>query len=219
MSETDKIINIARGEIGVKENPAGSNKVKYNTWYYGSSVSGDEYPWCMTFVQWCFNSASCSLPYKTASCSGLLNWYKTKFPDKIVQNPKPNDIVIYTFGHTGIVEQDNKNGTITAIEGNTSSDDKGDQSNGGGVFRRKRSKTLVEAYIRPFDFKEDNMTDKEIYEAYNRYAKNLPLNLDAKTKSEYDEAIKQGITDGSNPNGTATRWQASIMSLRAINKK
>ena len=47
--------------------------------------------------------------------------------------------------------------TITAIEGNTSAGEAGSQSNGGGVFRRKRSKTLVTAYIRAFDEEEDDM--------------------------------------------------------------
>ena len=30
-----ELINIAQNEVGVKENPANSNNVKYNTWYYG----------------------------------------------------------------------------------------------------------------------------------------------------------------------------------------
>lgn len=34
------ILRIARGEIGVTESPVGSNRVKYNTWYYGREVAG-----------------------------------------------------------------------------------------------------------------------------------------------------------------------------------
>ena len=213
-------ISIATKEIGTVEQPKNSNNVKYNTWFYGKKVSGAAYPWCMVFVQWCFDKSGHKLPYKTASCSALLNWYKSKFPGHIVKEPKPNDIVIYTFGHTGIFEKDNRDGTITAIEGNTSADNNGSQANGGGVFRRKREKTLVKAYIRPFDFEEEEiMTDKEIYEAYNRYAKSQPLNIGAKTKAEYDEAVKEGITDGTNPTGAVTRWQAAIMALRALKKR
>ena len=212
-------ISIATKEIGTVEQPKNSNNVKYNTWFYGKKVSGAAYPWCMVFVEWCFDQSGHKLPYKTASCSGLLNWYKSKLPRRIVKEPKPNDIVIYTFGHTGIVESVSGK-TITAIEGNTSADDGGSQANGGGVFRRKREKTLVKAYIRPFDFEEEEiMTDKEIYEAYNRYAKTLPLNIGAKTKAEYDEAVKEGITDGTNPAGAVTRWQAAIMALRALKKR
>ena len=49
-----KLLKIAQAELGVTEYPSGSNKVKYNTWYYGQVVSGDAYPWCAVFVCWCF---------------------------------------------------------------------------------------------------------------------------------------------------------------------
>ena len=42
----ETILNIARGELGVRESPAGSNRVKYNRAYYGREVSGSSYPWC-----------------------------------------------------------------------------------------------------------------------------------------------------------------------------
>lgn len=49
-----QLVKIAESQVGVKETPAGSNKVKYNTWYYGRVVSGSAYPWCCVFVEWCF---------------------------------------------------------------------------------------------------------------------------------------------------------------------
>ena len=64
-----ELLRIASAEIGTKENPAGSNKVKYNTWYYGRAVSGKAYPWCMVFVQWVFDRAGIAVPIKTASCA------------------------------------------------------------------------------------------------------------------------------------------------------
>lgn len=48
------VVKTALAQVGVKEKPRNSNNVKYNTWYYGRKVSGDKYPWCMTFVQWIF---------------------------------------------------------------------------------------------------------------------------------------------------------------------
>jgi hypothetical protein len=48
------LVKVAAGQIGVTEYPPGSNAIKYNTWYYGSPVSGDAYPWCCVFVEWCF---------------------------------------------------------------------------------------------------------------------------------------------------------------------
>ena len=50
------IAAIARAEVDASdssENPKGSNNVKYNTWYYGHPVSGEDYPWCAVFVSWC----------------------------------------------------------------------------------------------------------------------------------------------------------------------
>ena len=153
------VLKIAAGELGTTERPANSNNVKYNTWFYGREVrdtADTKYPWCMAFVQWCFNQAGRKLPYHTASCSALLNWYRKNRPECIVTAPRPGDIIIYNFGHTGIVESV-AGSTITAIEGNTSAGEAGSQSNGGGGFRRKRSKTLVTAYIRAFDEEEDDM--------------------------------------------------------------
>lgn len=50
----DMVIATALAEVGTKEKPKNSNKVKYNTWFYGKEVSGSAYPWCEVFVQWCF---------------------------------------------------------------------------------------------------------------------------------------------------------------------
>ena len=115
---------------------------------------GSAYPWCMAFVQWCFAQAGRPLPYKTASCSALLTWYRQNRPECIVGDPQPGDIILYTFSHTGILESV-QDGVITAIEGNTSA---GNDSNGGQVQRRKRGGSLVKAYIRPFADKKEEDT-------------------------------------------------------------
>lgn len=164
--QQDSLLRIAADQLGVTEWPQNSNKVIYNTWYYGRQVSGSAYPWCMAFVQWCFNQNGTPLPYKTASCSALLNWYKKNQPmQAVLTHPQKGDIVIYNFSHTGIIESDN-GGTITAIEGNTTSSNNGNQSNGGGVFRRTRNKSAVTAYIRPIMKEEEKpMTGKEILAA------------------------------------------------------
>ena len=43
-----KVLEVARGELGVTEEPV--NKVKYNTAYYGREVSGKDYAWCVVFL-------------------------------------------------------------------------------------------------------------------------------------------------------------------------
>ena len=108
------VLTVARGELGNTESPAGSNRTKYGAW-----MKLDGQPWCMSFVQWCCAQAGRPLPFRTGSCSALLDWYRRNHPECVVTTPQPCDIIIYNFGHTGIVERAAVN-TITAIEGNTS---------------------------------------------------------------------------------------------------
>ena len=205
------VLNIACGQLGVTESPAGSNRTKYGKW-----MGLDGQPWCMSFVQWCFHQAGTPLPHKTGSCSALLNWYQKNRPECVVKDPQHGDIIIYNFGHTGIVESASTT-TITAIEGNTSPGQSGSQDNGGGVYRRQRNLALVRAFIRPFPKKEDIMTGKEIYDALTDYLGRQPV--PAWAKAELEEAVKMGITDGSNPMQLIPRYQAVILAKRAVERK
>ena len=205
------VLNIACGQLGVTESPAGSNRTKYGKW-----MGLDGQPWCMSFVQWCFAQAGTPLPHKTGSCSALLNWYRVNRTACVVKEPQPGDIAIFTFGHTGIVERALP-GSVMCIEGNTSPGQSGSQDNGGGVYRRQRNLALVRAFIRPFPKKEDIMTGKEIYDALNDYLSRQPVPNWA--KAELEEAVKMGITDGSNPMQLIPRYQAVILAKRAAEGK
>ena len=171
----EKVLDAARGELGVKESPAGSNRTKYGKWY-----GFDGQPWCMMFVQWCFAQAGQKLPYTTASCSGLLNWCKRHHKEYIADSPEPGDVVIYSFGHTGIVESVGA-GTVTVIEGNTSPGAAGSQDNGGMVCRRTRKTSTVTAYLRFSEKKEDKKMDNTPSPAH---------------KEGVDWAVKNGILTG-----------------------
>lgn len=46
----------------------------------------------------------------------------------------------------------------------------------------------------------------------------VPSWADEKTKAEYEEAKNLGITDGSRPQGNATRFETAIMIKRAVQK-
>ena len=210
MANANDILKIAAADIGYTESPANSNKTKYGKWY-----GMDGQPYCMMAVQFWYDKAGYPLPYKTASCSGLLNWYKANKPDRVHTTPQQGDIVIYNFGHTGIVESVAKD-TITAIEGNTSSSDYGSQDNGGGVYRRTRKKSLVTAYIRPLDFEEEEMTYADFKVYIERYLNELSEKpLPDWAEGEFNEAVKTGITDGTRPMQLLPRYQAAIMALRA----
>lgn len=160
MATAERVLSYARAELGKTESPAGSNRTPYGKWY-----GLDGQPWCMMFVQWVFVQAGMPLPCRTASCSALLNWYRKNRPASIVKTPAAGDVVIYNFGHTGIVESVG-NGSITAIEGNTSVS--GSQSNGGEVCRKTRKLCTAEAFIRPEYAKEDPKVDNKPSPAHQK---------------------------------------------------
>lgn len=118
-----QIIERAKSQIGVCENPPNSNNVLYNTWYYGHPVSGSAYPWCATFISWLFKAEQ-SLCLKTASCLQMLEWFEKR--GQIVKTPQAGDIVFFKYStnnrrtnHVGLViSYDGR--TINTIEGNTS---------------------------------------------------------------------------------------------------
>lgn len=143
-----QIIERAKSQIGVCENPPNSNNVLYNTWYYGHPVSGSAYPWCATFISWLFKAEQ-SLCLKTASCLQMLEWFEKR--GQIVKTPQAGDIVFFKYStnnrrtnHVGLViSYDGR--TINTIEGNTSTTS---QDNGGKVMQRNRYSNIV-AYARP----------------------------------------------------------------------
>ena len=146
------VLQIAEWQLGVVEMPTNSNKVKYNTAYYGREVSGGAYAWYMAFVWWVFREAGFSL-YKTASCTTFVNRYKTFAPSQIVTSGyKPGDIVFFDFSrkrkkteHVGIVVGV-VGGTVLTIEGNTGT---GNDTNGGAVMKRRRDVSLITCGVRP----------------------------------------------------------------------
>lgn len=213
------VLDTARRELGVREDPPDSNRVKYNDWFWGEGASGPDYPWCMAFVQWAFAQAGRPLPCWTASCNALLNWYRRNHPEYIVKEPRPGDIIIYTFSHTGIVES-TADGTVTAIEGNTSA---GNDANGGQVQRRTRKKSLVKAYIRPFGEEEDDMnidklleemTDEQAYRLLTKaqaHAATLPEQEWSVKEGQWARATAAGIVNGAAPEGLVKRCEIAAI--------
>lgn len=150
MAKASELLKVAAKQLGVRESPPGSNKVRYNTWYYGREVQGSGFPWCVTFVQWVFDQAKVKLPMRTASCGDLMRaaqaagcWVKKNF--------LPGDVVIFDFpkgadtDHCGIVESVTTTGVVT-IEGNTGSSSDAD---GGQVQRRERPVAQIVGAVRP----------------------------------------------------------------------
>lgn len=145
MAAAHEILEIARGELGTKESPAGSNQVKYAAWY---GLPGQ--PWCVMFVMWVFAQAGVSLPTRTASCTLLMNAAKAA-GSWVTSGYRPGDVVIYNWGsdtvpdHCGIVSAV-LSGGVRAIEGNTAV---GNDSDGGEVLERTRTNKQILGAVRP----------------------------------------------------------------------
>ena len=170
---------LAAEELGTAESPPGSNRVKYNAWYYGREVSGGSYPWCVVFVQWVFDQAGVVLPLRTASCGALMRAAQAA-GCWVTENYRPGDVVIYDFpggaatDHCGIVESA-AGDSVTAIEGNTGSLSDAD---GGQVQRRIRKLSYIVGAVRPpWEEEEENVERFNTVEACPQWARDTVKKL------------------------------------------
>lgn len=152
-----KVIEIARGELGQTEDPAGSNITKYGFWYGVNGV-----PWCVIFLCWVFDKAGERMAFfgggKTASCSTLLRWYREQGLTVPIQQARTGDIAIYNFSgtqepqHCGLIIDVKMAITtiasLTSIEGNTTTSG-GSEDNGGVVAEKTRYTRNIVAVCRP----------------------------------------------------------------------
>lgn len=194
----EKILAIAKAELGTTEQPANSNKVKYNDAYGKGNIA-----WCCVFVWWVFQQAgAASLFYgggKTAYCPSLLSFHKGK-GQGVHGNYQPGDIIFFNFSggtgasHVGICEAfDGTN--ITTIDGNTGTDN---EANGGAVMRRKRNKKYIIGAYRP----EYQSTEKT-------YDIKVPL-LQNGSEGESVKTVQTLLkAKGHDPKGVDGKWGAN----------
>lgn len=156
MATAKQIMTKAISYLGIKEKPANSNNVIFNTHYYGKAVSGSAYPWCCAFVWDIFRMCGASKLFydgkKTAYCPTVKAWGTSNKLTVDKRNGKYGDIILFdwdgdgTPDHIGLIEANNGNGTYATIEGNTAV---GNDSNGGCVMRRTRAISTISCIIRP----------------------------------------------------------------------
>ena len=190
MATAKEILAVARGELGYKESPAGSNRTKYGTWF---GLNGQ--PWCMLFIQWVFTQAGAEslLAARTASCGAFMRAAQST-GRWVTSGYQPGDVVIYDFpgggatDHCGIVVTALTTGVRT-IEGNTGT---GNDANGGEVMERTRPANWIVGAYRPIYDEEDNVV------RYT-YLKDVPEKFRPTIEKLMDAGIIQG--DGSDPNG------------------
>ena len=148
-------LRIAGTQVGVREDPLGSNKGPMVNQYLASTGTPPGFFWCMAFVHWCFQQAATSLGVpntfpRTAGC--LVAWQKAASfritKQMAVADPTlvvPGSVFILDFGggtgHTGFVEA-SVGGTLQTIEGNSNSDG---SNNGIGVVRLNRRNVMSQS--------------------------------------------------------------------------
>ncbi len=134
------IVRVALSQVGVVE--TGTNNVLYNTWYYGHTVNGDDFPWCAAFVSWCADqcgfTANNIIP-RTAWCGTFGEFYGAQGRKFSVTDtsftPQPGDLIIRGGNaHVGIVEK-YEDGVLYTIEGNSGAGISDVNNNGGCVAR------------------------------------------------------------------------------------
>ncbi len=144
------MLNMCRSQIGYTEGPDNANK--YGAWY-----GWDNVPYCAIGLTWAaaqvnaldiMHGRFAYCPYWVQAFQKAGQWLSHS------ATPQPGDIVFFDWTgwhnlaqHVGIVESV-ANNTLTTVEFNTVRNS-GDQSDGGGVWRRLRNTSLVVGYGRP----------------------------------------------------------------------
>ena len=151
-SAEQAVLDVGRSQIGVRETPVNRQK-------YGSAYGANGVAWCQQFAWWVMREAGCgALVPKSASTIATYDWFKQR--GQAPKEPRPGDLVFFNWRdgsrawpmpqHVGIVEHVNSDGSLTTLEGNTQTGTSGNQSDGGGVWRRARAASpYVVGYGRP----------------------------------------------------------------------
>lgn len=151
-----ELLRLADGEIGTKE--AGTNNGKrVNEYQSADWLEGGGYAWCASFICWLVQQALAKHPMsfdrpKTAGAWDFERWAKEQagkgvklFKPASETSILPGDIVVFRFSHIGLAVQEQRNGAVVTIEGNTNG---AGSSEGDGVYKKSRSLSQIRSVIR-----------------------------------------------------------------------
>jgi hypothetical protein len=116
----------AQAEVGVAEQPPGSNDSPRIAEYRAATAGSGVGPWCAYFTSWA--AAQAGAPLGEAgqgfgSVSALYDWAQRigrAIPAGPGVAPSPGDLIVWGGRHIGIVESVDPDGSIHTIEGNSS---------------------------------------------------------------------------------------------------
>jgi hypothetical protein len=121
----EKMVSIARRELGVAENPPGSNE-SARIAHYREATAGapGPGPWCAYFVSWVANEAGVPLGEEGqgfGSVDSVWAWAESAgrgIPAQGGEGPRPGDLIVWDE-HIGLVEKLLPGGRVQTIEGNS----------------------------------------------------------------------------------------------------
>lgn len=148
----DKLIEIITREVGVKEDPAGSNSgPRVRVYQASTQLEGSGWPWCQAFVCWAAQQAGFTMPYRGAYVPHFEAWAREA--GRFERKPGRGMAVICDFNgdgtadHVEIVVSVRDSG-VECIGGNTSPTSGGSQSNGGMVCHTFRPWAVCKGFVR-----------------------------------------------------------------------
>jgi hypothetical protein len=125
VTDRERLLAVARGELGVRE--VGANRGPRVEEYLGSVGLKGGFAWCGSFVYWCFGQIR--EPGQENKCprtaGALAMWDKAEHNQRRTAPTLASVFVLAKgkgLGHVGIVEQIHGDGRVTTIEGNTNAE-------------------------------------------------------------------------------------------------
>lgn len=151
-----RIVGLARADLGIRETE-GKNQGPGIAKFWPATNYPDGFknrePYCAAAACYWIKEATGAIkpPFdlpRTARAFGFTEWAAKQAGKGVVEIPRgatlePGDLLVFEFSHFGIVEARCLQGKVTVqtIEANTSP--ASSDNEGGGVFRRSRSRNLI----------------------------------------------------------------------------
>jgi hypothetical protein len=116
----------AQAEVGVAEQPPGSNDAPRIAEYRAATAGSGVGPWCAYFTSWCASQAGAPIGevgQGFGSVEAVYAWAQRTgraIPAGPGVAPSPGDLIVWGGRHIGIVESVDPDGSIHTIEGNSS---------------------------------------------------------------------------------------------------
>jgi hypothetical protein len=119
------ILQVAASQVGVSEQPPGSNDGPKIATYRSAVAGAGVGPWCAQFASWVAKQAGEPLGEQGQgfqSVAAVYGWAQRvgrAVPAGAGVVPKPGDLIVWGGEHIGIVDSVDPNGSIHTIEGNS----------------------------------------------------------------------------------------------------